>query len=424
MAELAKPIQGKVFEGVAARVHGAGDPLPYPEGPEYRDLAELKRVVELLPGTPVTLLHPDAMLAEGGAAKIVGKVLAARMDGNEAVASFIITDAETEHALAGGIREISLGYYSALDGTRHQRRTKMDHFAVVPYARCGAACRVRTDAVEAPHTDCAGNDACQCGHRDQTLMVEMRTRLLDSEDLRDASSMPISAGDDLPKEHSVNLEQALAALAAANEKVGALTARADAADQALVEMRTRADNAERISAQHEAAAVQAKKDADDIRANAQAQVDAKVAEIKAANEAALAAAAVQAKKDADERAVEIAARVSLLTNANAILGATDAQGQTIDRSAVTDAEIKTQIVKHVDGLDVPEGKHPAYLDAMYVGAVGRAKVGSQSLAAAREAIGTQHRDGAAAIQPSVDPERAADQATRDAISNAWQKPAK
>ena len=42
-----------MFTGVVARVHTQGDPLVYTTGPEHRDLDELRRVVEQLPGLPV-----------------------------------------------------------------------------------------------------------------------------------------------------------------------------------------------------------------------------------------------------------------------------------------------------------------------------------------------------------------------------------
>jgi len=60
-----------VFEGRVARVHGDGDPLSYPTGPEYRTAEELARIVEQLPGTPVTMLHPDDLVNVDPKARIV-----------------------------------------------------------------------------------------------------------------------------------------------------------------------------------------------------------------------------------------------------------------------------------------------------------------------------------------------------------------
>lgn len=216
----------------------------------------------------------------------------------------------------------------------------------------------------------------------------------------------------------MNLEQALAALSAANEKVGAEKARADKADEAVA-LATAAlaqakKDAEEAVAVASAAATQAKKDADDLRAAVSAEAEKRAAD------------AVQAKKDADE-AIEtrVNARVAVMTAATVILPAKAADGSTVDRSKMDDATIMREIVKHVDGLDVPADQHPAYIRAMFDGAIARHAKTSAANGATRQALAA-HVDAALPAAPSTnkDPERAIVDANRDTLSTAWQTPAR
>ena len=65
-----------IYQGVAARVHGEGDPLRYPAGRvdargrvlppvEYRDRVELEKIIAKLPGTKIIVTHPDPKKAGG-----------------------------------------------------------------------------------------------------------------------------------------------------------------------------------------------------------------------------------------------------------------------------------------------------------------------------------------------------------------------
>ncbi len=149
-----------VFEGVIARVHGPGDGLEYPNRVEYRDLSEVKRIVTAAPGTPVIVMHPPKDPKTGGRldpskTQVVGKILSARLDGNEAVAKFEITHPSGLTAIASGLDELSLGYgVERLDAKGYQRGVVIDHLAIVQYARCGAACKIQTDTDD--------KQACTC----------------------------------------------------------------------------------------------------------------------------------------------------------------------------------------------------------------------------------------------------------------------
>ena len=145
--ELARPISATIFEGVAARVHlSESDGLKYTHGVELRDADGLRQIVDQLPGAPVNVGHDKS--------RVIGKVIAARLAGDQAVAQIVITD---ERALAS-IKsshtpvELSLGYAAQVDDDGWQRTIVIDHLAVLVdgmRARCGDRCRVETDA--APH---------------------------------------------------------------------------------------------------------------------------------------------------------------------------------------------------------------------------------------------------------------------------------
>lgn len=156
-AALAAPLDGTLFEGVVARTHGTGDALQYPSGPEYRDVAELDRIVAQLVGLRVVAYptdptgHPEDLLKNGAQARVIGKIVSARRDGNEAVAAIMITDdAALEDIHQNGVKELSLGYETNLDSARFQRGVELDHLSVVTRGRCtgpGGTCALRVDAI-------------------------------------------------------------------------------------------------------------------------------------------------------------------------------------------------------------------------------------------------------------------------------------
>lgn len=152
-----------VVEGYAARVHRPGDGLKYPTGDEYRDLDEVKRIVDKLPGLPVTLGHPNGMLRDDMGARVVGRVADAWLDGDHAAVRIDVAS----YAVNDDVHELSLGYEVALDDQRYQRDTRPDHLAIVDAARCGATCALRTDArldcASRARTDDESPIACACG---------------------------------------------------------------------------------------------------------------------------------------------------------------------------------------------------------------------------------------------------------------------
>lgn len=146
-----------VIEGYAARVHRPGDPLRYEHGDEYRDAAELKRLTDQLAGLPVTLGHPPGLLKSGAKGRIVGRIDSAWLDGDRAGVRLAITDAAAAREVESGTKELSLGYAVSVRSDGYQQDSEADHLAIVPAARCGATCSLRTDEVR---LDCTKTCAC------------------------------------------------------------------------------------------------------------------------------------------------------------------------------------------------------------------------------------------------------------------------
>ena len=152
----------RTFHGVAARVHGPGDGLAYPTGPEYRDDSSLDTLTKQLVDKPVTWMHADGLIREGAAARVIGKVTSAKVERGRAHVDFEVTDDAAARMIDDGqARELSVGYSCELDGARYQRDIKVDHLAVVPRARCGPACRI--DGAQGCDQGCACN-SCATGH--------------------------------------------------------------------------------------------------------------------------------------------------------------------------------------------------------------------------------------------------------------------
>lgn len=402
---LAPPTTARVFEGRVARIHPDGDPLRYTWGDEYRDTAELQRIVDQLVGKPVTLLHPDGLISDGTVAKVVGKIIGARLDGEYAVATIMITDEAGLAAIEDGqTLELSLGYTSRLDEARHQRDVTVDHLALVPRARCGESCALRAD--------CAA-DATPCGCRETALgpvVVDAKpslktdvqaaplecpckTRAMPHSGLHMADS---TTNSEAPKASLDELQKALA------DSIADATAqklRADQAEALAASEKKRADAAE-LDAHN------AKKDLESEKAN----LDAKLAEATAAADKARMDAAGVLETQVQER-------VSILTEANKVLG----EG---DRVKQTNREIKIAIVKHVDGDDLDEKKSDDFVNGAYEGALRRHAKSAGSRTDARVAIQQLRTDGAAMITDPREAERAEMHAANKRTAEAWKTSSK
>jgi hypothetical protein len=140
-ATLAPPIRGAtIYSGVCARVHGPGDPLLYTESDgrqrrEYRDEINLRRLADGLVDKPFRRAHGT---------ETIGKVLACRVEGGKAIATVAVTDQRALDEIAAGTAELSVGYGVHLDATGYQQVDSVEELSLVPRARCGPSCRLRT----------------------------------------------------------------------------------------------------------------------------------------------------------------------------------------------------------------------------------------------------------------------------------------
>lgn len=166
--------ESRVFVARAARTgehrYGAGERGGPPAGVERRDAAELRRIVSQLGGRPLTLGHPRGMIANGAAARVVGRVQRSWVDGEFAMAEIRVDDATAMAAIrTGAARELSLGYSTNADRDGFQRDTAVDHLALVPAGRCGSECAVRADQKK-------GGCGCGCTGEKAPILTERADR--------------------------------------------------------------------------------------------------------------------------------------------------------------------------------------------------------------------------------------------------------
>lgn len=131
---------------------------------------------------------------------------------------------------------------------------------------------------------------------------------------------------------------------------------------------------QKLKAERDAAVARADK-ADKALAKAQGELASAKKDLEAAQKNRI---------DADQVQAQVTAKVELLDQARKV-------GATVD-AKMSDIEIKRAVVKHVDGDDVPAEKPEAYVDALFDGAIRRAKKytqdtvdGEAALLAARQA---------------------------------------
>lgn len=387
-AELAAPVAATVYEGRVASVHTKSDPLVYKWGNEYRSADLLPLIAAQLPGKPVTLLHPADHYNHGGNAKSVGTIASARVDGDHVIASIVITDEVALRTIQSGVHDLSLGYDARCDEAGFQIEITVDHLALVPVGRC-TSCELRADCgceVEGNPSVVVAEVSAEAP-ADAPGPVVACTCLDKKQDTCQTSGM-----DELQKK----LDEALALVTKAESDLLEATTARDAE-------KLRADKADEDKTKAEIDAQNARKDAE------KAQSD--VEKVRADALDAVAAAKVEAKAEAK-------VRTELEATANAVLGSADKDGVAVDRTALTDKEIKVAVIKHVDGDDLDETKPDLYIDGVFEGAVKRHRKGAAALAETRQVIETVRKDGVVATT-ELKPEHAADVALRNRYSNAW-----
>lgn len=306
---------------------------------EYRPPEEVfdEASIASFEGLVITDDHPPVMVdAANVTAYKRGRNAGVKRDGIHMTGTLIIEDATLRDKMRNGKREVSNGYACELDmvagvspdGEKYdaiQRKIRGNHIAIVDMGRAGTA-RARMDGAAEQVTDTASVQ--RAGEQSTAAAAAHK-------------------GD------RMDLTQALAALHAANEKVGTLT-------EKLGNESKRADAAEQRAKEADAAKTTAEAKAD------QADVKAKAAETAKA-EAETAAA--KAKTDAtDAQKASIKARVSLVTTAmTAGVTSCKVDGKDIDVSDASDRDIRLAVIAKLDGAEVPAEKRDsdAYVEARF-----------------------------------------------------------
>lgn len=323
---------------------------------EYRPAEEVfsKKSMDSFIGMAVVNNHPysepDGLITVENRSRLgKGFVLeGVRRDGNELVATLVITDPDLIREMKAGKTAVSCGYEQDLvvrsgtapDGSRFdavQTNIRGNHVAIVDVARAGDIARVRMDSA----TMIAGEPA---------------------------------------RENVMNLEQALAALAVANVKIGELTARADAADKVASDAKTRLDA---VTAERDAAKEKAEK-------------------------------AEKARLDGEANMMERARARLALEDAGTAHLRTDAEDKP-DFSKKSDHEIRVAVTEKLTGKKM-DGKSEAYVQARFDAAIESAGEAAKAVEDVREALEDTTR-----LDASGDAASKARDAMIARNNNAWNK---
>ena len=275
---------------------------------------------------PVTDDHPPEMLSATNARQYsVGSTgNDVRADDDHVIGSVAVHDAKTIAKMESGKLQVSCGYECDLDetpgvtpdGVRYdavQRNIRGNHLAIVQRGRADSA-RIRLDS---------------------------------------AFRIDEPAPSAHNKEQIMNLEQALSALATAQEKLGAEKARADASIATAAVTQTSLDQ---LTARHD--------------------------ELKLKFDAA-----DKARKDAvDAGPTLVRARVALETKAAPILG------KDFKMDGLEDRAIQLAVIKQVSKVDVAADKSADYVSARFDAAIERAATSNEVFQAANRLITSNRAD--------------------------------
>lgn len=298
---------------------------------------------ELVPVTddhPPEFVSPDNATTYRKGRTAEGSI---KRDGNNMVGALVIDDAKLNRKIDEGKQEVSNGYECVVvweegvspEGERYDARQtaiRGNHVAVVDAGRAGNA-RLKTDA----HTM----------RTDSAIQIDDDTAGMVPSGA-DQTSVPSAQRKD-----AMNLEQALAALAAANKENGAYAVKLAAADK-------RGDEAEQRAKDADARATKAEAERDSAKTRADA-ADAKVKEADTA--------IAKAKTDAAAAVGDqVKSRVDLLTKAAAVGVKEIKRGDAA--VALLDAEpneIRLAVIAKIDGAEVPSDKrdNAAYVEARF-----------------------------------------------------------
>lgn len=287
---------------------------------------------------PVTDDHPPESISSKNARKftvgMIGEVI--RRDGDHIAASLVIFDDATIAKMERGKVQLSCGYVADVvvedgvtpDGERYdavQRNIRGNHVALVDVGRAGPSASVRMDAA----VMVTGGESGALAHHHQ-------------------------------EKQTMNLEQALAALATTQQELGAEKARADAAEAKVSAEKTRADHAEAQRDTAKTALVEAEK----------ARTDA-----------------------ADSVIPRVRARVALESVAAPILGAE------IKLDGLSDREIKMAVVKKAASVEIPADKSDDYVGARFDAEIERLAKAGETRSELRTVLDSAGATGSGGADP-------------------------
>lgn len=361
---------------------------------EYRPAEEVfdEKSMQSFEGLPVTDDHPTVMVDATNVVQYKrgrgGTEI--KRDGENMLGGLVIEDVGLQKKMANGKRDVSNGYTCDLDMTPGitpageqydaiQRNIRGNHYAIVDTGRAGNA-HARMDGVgyqilEAP-----------------------------------ASMVPVGGNDKeaasaARKDAAMNLEQALAALHAVNEKLGATK------EQLATETK-RADAAEAARKDSDAKRVEA----ETASKTAQAKADAAADEVKAAKEQA-----AKAKTDAVEAGKTVTkARVQLIATALKHKVEVKRDGKDVDTYDATDSELRLGVIAKLGG-QIPAEKqdNATYVEARYDFAVSNDTASGKAFDSLAVVVNAPARTDAQPQNPADDAEVKARQAMNQDSRNAW-----
>lgn len=369
----------------------------YVDGKPFREYRPADEVFDAesmasFEGVPVTDDHPSVMV---DATNVVdykrGRGPAeVKRDGENMVGGLVIDEQSLITKMENGKRDVSNGYTCELDmrpgvtpaGETYdaiQRKIRGNHIAIVDAGRAGNA-RVRMDGVGYQVLEASAS------------MVPALDRNVDAAVAAKGASV-------------MDLAQALAALNAANEKLGATK-------EQLANESKRADAAVQLAKD-----TQAKLDAADAAVKtAQAKADAAADASKVAEQNA-----AKAKTDATEAAKAVTkSRVQLVSTALAHKVEIKRDGKAVDVYDATDTELRCAVIAKLSG-EVPAAKRDdaAYIEARYDLAITNDSTSATAFAQLSTVVNAPARTDAAQGNPSDDAELKARRKLNEDSRNAW-----
>jgi hypothetical protein len=399
-----------------------------PDGSTKRELRPREEVMapqslKAFEGLPLADDHPDGEVNVDNTQELgVGHVLAPGEPAGDYVGVKMLFTRPSMIAKLqkpeadGGKRQLSVGYAVDLDETPGvdptygpydaiQRNIRPNHLAVVDFGRAGPMAKVNLDRLRLDAADAFLVEDMQDSSQALAPMQDLGHdgRVMITPAAAPNPTQPATPAAE-PKKDAIVMDELQKQLVAAMTATATEKSRADKLD---ADLKAANDKTARLEGELESA----KKDADAQKTRAD----------KAIEDAKTDAAKI--RKDAVDSVARLAnERAEVLKAADAILGAVDKDGKKIDRSAMTDKQIKIDCVEKVDGVKIAADKHDEYVNARFEGASDRHAASAGSAAAVTAAVVDGRKDGPGsplAPKAPINEEALAAAKLKKANSTAW-----